>query len=192
MRLYNSGQITKTCRQILPEMADDLEQEIMLTLFEKPEAKIIAASNGGYFPFYVVRIIINLARGKNAAMHKKFNHLNKCEHVPMPINLTNYEKDTEGEVRTDERRYELARQVELLIDSEHYDTTIDEKARHAAKVMDTWSQPGEYPYDKNLFLLHLSIGNKKELSRRTGIPYRSVCYTIDNCKQRLRDALSDY
>ena len=162
MQLHSSGQITKTCKQILPELADDLEQEIMLTLFEKPETKIIAAYNGGYFLFYVVRIIMNLARSKNSSLHRTLGHLHNYE--PMP---------------------------EDIEDERQYDHTIDERAAAAHDEMDTWHQPGEYPYDKNLFLLHLSLGNKKELSRRTGIPYRSVCYTIDNCKKRLRDALNN-
>jgi len=161
MDLYETGQIRKTCRQVLPTLADDLEQEVMLTLLEKPESKIVAAHQGGYFLWYVVRIILNLARSKNASMHRQYRHLDPIE-----------------ELNQD------------LPEESHYDTDIEAQFQAAQDEMNSWAEAGQYPYDKNLFELHLQIRTKKELSRRTGIPYRSVCYTIDNAKEKIKSKLN--
>lgn len=153
--------ILKTCRKVLPEMADDLGQEVMLTLFEKPEAKIMAAYNGGYFLFYVVRIILNLARSKNSSLHHKFQHLDNREEV-----------------------------TDAMITTTHYNHDIDNLFAIAKDEMNSWAKDGVYPYEKNLFELHLLLGNKAEIVRKTGIPRRSVCYTIDNCKEKLKKRLN--
>lgn len=153
--------IGKTCRNILPEMADDLSQEVMLTLFEKDESKIMAAYNGGYFLFYVVRIIMNLARSKNSSLHAKYKHLDIREEV-----------------------------TEDMVTHTTYDHGIDELFDIANEEMNSWAKEGVYPYEKNLFELHLLLGNKAEIVRKTGIPRRSVCYTIDNCKEKLKKRIN--
>lgn len=154
-------EIGKTCKKVLPEMADDLSQEVMLTLFEKPEAKIMAAYNGGYFLFYVVRIILNLARSKNSSLHKKYGHLNVNEEIQ-----------------------------DHHLEADDYSTDVDSQFQQAQDEMNRWAKDGDYPYEKNLFELHLQLGNKKELSRKTGIPYRSICYTIDNCKDKIKNRIN--
>ncbi len=63
----------------------------------------------------------------------------------------------------------------------------------ALEVMDSWAKAGAYPYDKQLFLLWLELGNKKLIERHTKIPWRSISYTINNCKQKLKHELGpDY
>jgi len=121
---------------------------------------------GGYLNFYIVRMAINLYRSRNSKFQRDFRH--------------------------NELREEIADQ-QLEAADEPYDQRPDAIFNRALEVMDSWAKAGAYPYDKQLFLLWLELGNKKLIERHTKIPWRSISYTINNCKQRLKHELgSDY
>ena len=72
---------------------------------------------------------------------------------------------------------------------ENYDTTVDVLWQSCVAEMDRWHKPGEFPYDKTLLLEHMKTWNMKLLSRETGIPYRSICYSVEKIKERLKRAI---
>ena len=158
--LYTSGKLKQIARQLAtPDLAHDLEHELVLRLFEKPPDKIEAIHRAGYLNFYVVRMAINLYRSNNSRFQRDYRHHEHREEVQ--------EGHTESPV-------------------ESYDERPDTIFERALECMDQWAKPGQYPYDKQLFLLWLELGNKKLIERRTKIPWRSISYTINNCKQRLK------
>lgn len=86
MQLYHSGDIRKACVSIGgTQWADDLQQEVLLVLLEKPEAKILDAHSKGYLRFYVVRIIMNFYQSKTAGFHSKYRHLD--ENIPLDFDI---------------------------------------------------------------------------------------------------------
>jgi DNA-directed RNA polymerase specialized sigma24 family protein len=94
MQLYDSGELRKACLSIGgSQWADDLEQEILLVLFEKPEKKILDAHAAGYFRFYVVRIIMNFWSSKNSGFHQKYRHLDEKVELDFDIVDDNIPKD---------------------------------------------------------------------------------------------------
>ena len=74
--LYRSGEIKKACLTITggDPLWRDLEQECVLILLEKDPAKILQIQGQGYFKFYVVRLLLNLYRGKNNQFAQKYRH----------------------------------------------------------------------------------------------------------------------
>jgi hypothetical protein len=71
--LYRSGEIRKACLTITGSdpLWRDLEQECVLILLEKDPAKILQIHEQGYFKFYVVRLLLNLYRGKEQPVRPK-------------------------------------------------------------------------------------------------------------------------
>lgn len=121
---------------------------------------------GGYLNFYIVRMAINLYRTRNSKFQRDFRHT--------------------------ELRQEIEEQ-QLEQPDEPYDERPDAIFQRALEVMEGWAKAGAYPYDKQLFLLWLELGNKKLIERQTKIPWRSISYTINNCKTRLKHELgADY
>jgi hypothetical protein len=167
LTLYTSGKLRQIARQLAtPDLAPDLEHELVIRLYEKPADKIEAMHAGGYLNFYVVRMAINLYRSRNSKFQRDFRH--------------------------NELREEIT-EIQLEAADEPYDDRPDAIYQRALQVMDSWAKAGAYPYDKQLFLLWLELGNKKLIERLTKIPWRSISYTINNCKQRLKHELgSDY
>jgi len=86
MELYNTGELRKSCLSIGgKEWADDLQQEVMLVLMEKPAEKIMQAYNAGYFKFYVVRIIMTFFNSKTSTFYTKYRHLDKTPEINFDI-----------------------------------------------------------------------------------------------------------
>jgi DNA-directed RNA polymerase specialized sigma24 family protein len=94
MQLYNSGELRKACLSIGgTDWADDLQQEILLVLFEKPEAKILDAHSKGYLRFYVVRIIMNFYSSKTTGFYSKYRHLDETTPLDFDIHDDTVPKD---------------------------------------------------------------------------------------------------
>lgn len=165
-KLYEDGTIKKIANQIGgQEYGEDLAQEIVLILLEKNEKIISKLLEEKAIKFYIVGIATNLFRSNNSEFQKKYRHNEIKEQISNQYNQPD----------------------------DPYNSNIDDLYQKALQEMDTWANPNQYPYDKKLFLLYLELGSKKSIERKTGIPYRSIIYTIENCKQKLKNALqSDY
>jgi hypothetical protein len=88
----------------------------------------------------VVRLLLNLYRGKNNQFAQKYRHHDLLE--------------------------ELA--LDSPIPQSEYDSLMDDLWAIAEAEMDTWAKDGAFPYDKELLRLHLRTGNMKKLSRDDG------------------------
>ena len=161
--LYRTGEIRKACLTITggDPLWRDLEQECVLILLEKDPAKILQIQAQGYFKFYVVRLLLNLYRGKNNQFAQKYRHHDLLEEL----------------------------NPDAPISQAEYDSLMDDLWAIAEAEMDTWAKDGAFPYDKELLRLHLKTGNMKKLSRDTGIPYRSIIYSIDQAKAKIKAAI---
>ena len=94
MQLYDSGELRKACLSIGgSDWADDLEQELVLVLLEKPEVKIVDAYKAGYLRFYVVKIILNFWRSKNSGFYMKYRHLDDTAPIDFEIEDDHIPKD---------------------------------------------------------------------------------------------------
>ena len=162
-QMVEDGTIAKIAGNIASaNYRQDLAQEIAIALLEKPPAKIEAMHSQGYLHFYTVRMAINLYRGHKSPFSQKYRHL-------------------EERLQYDQNLHDQA--------DENYDTTVDVLWQSCVAEMDRWHKPGEFPYDKTLLLEHMKTWNMKLLSRETGIPYRSICYSVEKIKERLKRAI---
>jgi len=161
--LYRSGEIRKACVTITggDPLWRDLEQECVLILLEKDPDKILQIHSQGYFKFYVVRLLLNLYRGKNNQFAQKYRHHDTNEEIDPNADMTH----------------------------EEYNSLMDDMWAIAEAEMDSWAKEGAFPYDKELLKLHMATGNMKKLSRETGIPYRSVIYSIEQAKAKIKAAI---
>ena len=161
--LYRSGEIKKACLTITggDPLWRDLEQECVLILLEKDPAKILQIQEQGYFKFYVVRLLLNLYRGKNNQFAQKYRHHDITEELDPNADMT----------------------------YEEYNSIVDDMWAIAETEMDSWAKEGAFPYDKELLKLHLRTGNMKKMSRETGIPYRSIIYSIEQAKAKIKAAI---
>ena len=161
--LHRSGEIRKACITITggDPLWRDLEQECVLILLEKDPDKILQIHGQGYFKFYVVRLLLNLYRGKNNQFAQKYRHHDTTEEIDPNADMTH----------------------------EEYSSLVDDMWAIAETEMDSWAKEGAFPYDKELLKLHMATGNMKKLSRETGIPYRSVIYSIEQAKAKIKAAI---
>ena len=161
--LHRSGEIRKACITITggDPLWWDLEQECVLILLEKNPDKILQIHGQGYFKFYVVRLLLNLYRGKNNQFAQKYRHHDTTEEIDPNADMTH----------------------------EEYSSLVDDMWAIAEAEMDSWAKEGAFPYDKELLKLHMATGNMKKLSRETGIPYRSVIYSIEQAKAKIKAAI---
>ena len=136
----------------------------MLILLEKDPDKILKMQVQGYLRFYIVRLIMNLYRGNNNQFAKKYRH--------------------------HDERTEL--DPEAAAEGKDYDTLLDDLWAIAQQEMDSWAKDGAFPYDKELLNLLMQTGNMKAMSRETGIPYRSIIYSIDQAKAKIKAAIQSH
>lgn len=166
VKIYEDGTIKKICKTIAgDDYADDLAQEIVLILLEKDITMIIDLNNRNQLKYYIIGIATNLFRSNTSDFQKKYRH--GQENIEIDDQICNM--PTTG-----------------------YDHQIDILYQKAMEIMDTWAKPGQYPFEKKLFLLYLQIYNMTTIAKLTTIPYRTIRRSIEQSKQKLKNELSNY
>lgn len=157
---YKSGELKQICATITGngQLTKDLEQEVVLYLLEKPEGKILDVYNKGYFKFYVVKMVMTLYNCNTTPFSTKYRHNKNDEYL---------DKD-----------YDSAETF--------YNDNIDVLWELAQKEIDSWNKNGGFPYEKEMLKLFMKTNNMREMNRLTKIPYRSICYTMDEIKTKLK------
>jgi len=109
MQLYDTGELRKSCLSIGgKEWAEDLMQEVILVLMEKPDEKIMQAYNAGYFKFYVLRIIITFFNSKTSDFSKKYRHLDKTPEITFDVIDDSIAKDDSQYIALDKAIQKLS------------------------------------------------------------------------------------
>ena len=165
MQLYNSGEIARACRAISQnnQLHEDLAQETLMVLLEKPKDKIMKLHNAGALRFYAVRIIMVLWRGKWSQFTAKYRHFE-------PI------LELDQNAQAPETAY-----------NEH----IDNLMKIVENEMDSWAKDGAYPYDKHLLLEVVEAGSMTAISKATKIPYRSIVWSVEKAKTKIKKRLKN-
>jgi DNA-directed RNA polymerase specialized sigma24 family protein len=164
MALHKSGELQKLCRTVAPpRYADDLIQEVLLALLEKPAAKILEMHAAGYFKWYVVRMACNMYSSKHSGFHKVYRHFDLIE-----SDVENYE----------------ALDVEYCNDTDRAEQQRIDRCNQAYQKLSTGK---DYPYEQKLLDLYLKVGNVSKISRETGIPYRTLLHQLKAIIQRIKD-----
>lgn len=165
LKIYEDGTIQKICNTIAgKDYADDLAHEIVLILLEKEPKIINDLFNKNQLKYYIIGIATNLFRSTTSDFQKKYRH--GQENININDEICN-------------------------ISDNQYDHQIDHLYKKAMDIMDTWAKPGQYPFEKKLFLLYLQIYNMTTIAKLTTIPYRTIRRSIENSKQKLKNALSN-
>lgn len=141
-----------------PRYADDLAHELIIIIAMKDTNEMARLYHSGQLPYYVARTAKNIYNSNNSAFQKLYRH-----------NETNTEIDANENISEIE-----------------YDYFIDFICEKLLAEMDNWAKDNGFPYAKKLFLMFVELGNKKEIERRTKIPYRSICATIYECQLKLK------
>jgi DNA-directed RNA polymerase specialized sigma24 family protein len=167
MELYRSGEIAKACKRITQgnQLAQDLAQETVLILLEKPAKKIAEMHQRNELKWYTIRIIMVLWRGNWSGFSAKY-------------------KQTEPILEAPENQSNQA--------DPEYNHAIDQMIQIMEAEMDSWAQNGAYPYDKNLLLEVSAEGSMTKVSKETKIPYRSVVWTIEKAKTKIRKRIKSH
>lgn len=157
--LYTSPEIDKCIARLIPkDLRQDFKQELFLILLQIP-SEIIARMNGS-LKYFVVRIILNLARQKNNIFHKKY------------LNKTTELKDYPDEPNLIEERIELeAIEDKIIMNLENIDTALGNSS---------------YPYHREIIKLLAEYGSIREVSRQTDIPRVSLGRTINKVRKKLK------
>jgi DNA-directed RNA polymerase specialized sigma24 family protein len=165
--LVLDGTIPRIARQIASSRdAEDLGQEVILVLLQKPEGKIEELHREGLLTFYVVRTMINLYRSNDSPFAKKYRHF-VCD-----LNVDSLEFRVVYEPGMSESTEITPEQIEVAL-------------RFAFEEMQTWDKT-KFPTKRLLFEAFLRAKSKMDLSRKTGIPYRTIVDTIDKLKAKLK------
>lgn len=166
MELYQSGEIARACRAVSQnhQLHEDLAQETVMVLLEKPADKIMSLHVNGALRFYAVRIIMVLWRGKWSQFTAKYRHFEPV--VEFDQNIQARETD--------------------------YNCQIDELMAIVEAEMESWAKDGAYPYDKNLLIEVVEAGSMTAISKATKIPYRSIVWSVEKAKTKIKKRLKDH
>ena len=175
-KFVNDGELLRIAWQIAQnDYAPDLAQETILLLLEKPERKIEELHREGMLTFFVVRTMINLYRSNDSPFSRKYRHF--------AMNLD-----------VDSLEFKISYEPFVGQGPELSPEEIEIALRFALEEMQTWDKT-KFPTKRLLFMAFLRCKSKKDLSRKTGIPYRTIVDTIDKLrvklKQNVRNRLDD-
>lgn len=150
--LYTDKLFTTMCRKYGKDDNEELRSEVVTILLEMPEDKINHIIENKYLLPYALRVVRIQAVSKRDRFNKNFNY-------PMKSDI-----DIDS--------------IELVDDSMDI-TEIEEAHKEAERVIakikdDSCNQFSDYFYGSRLVLLKVEKGSIKEVSRSTGIPYRSM------------------
>lgn len=165
--VFKSKMLSQICSQIAdPLFRDDLEQEIYIVILKKDEQTLVQLWESKQMRFYLTRIAINMYRSSSSKftkVYKQYEHFEQVDEIP------------ETEVALN---FDHARTPDLLFEI-------------VQSEMSKWDKPTDFPYFKQLFWLYLRSPSMAEMSRLTGIPYRTIKHTIFELKQKLKKAIYD-
>jgi DNA-directed RNA polymerase specialized sigma24 family protein len=180
MALHKSGELQKLCRTVAPpRYADDLIQEVLLALLEKPAAKILEMHAAGYFKWYVVRMACNMYSSKHSGFHKVYRHFDLIDHgitINLDIGKVDLEINTIDNLQQPEEEY--------CIETDQREQQRIDRCNQAYQKLSTGK---DYPYEQKLLDLYLKVGNVSKISRETGIPYRTLLHQLKAIIQRIKD-----
>ena len=148
---------------------EDLRQEVALMLLEKEIAEpgfIQTAYNDKWLNWWVVRVAMNMSKtkGKITKMFRhEDNYHNESGVNTEVLNLEHY--DEEFELQPNEEEINIERKLKLI-----------------EKIQDN---PNFNNYEKQLIDLYAQGVNISNLSKETGIPLRSLAWSIAKIKNQI-------
>lgn len=166
LNLYRSGEIGRICRKITEghELSQDLEQEAVTIILEKHLNKFDRMEHPREVKFYLVIVIRNLWIGKRSRFHAKYRTRDIIDHTEP---------------------------IESIPDI-GYSLEPDEFLAVIEKEIASWQKDGQFPYDQKLLELIADEGNIIGISRSTKIPYRSILWSLDKARKKIRKALEKH
>lgn len=167
MELYKTGEIMRACERITQgnQLAQDLAQETMLILLQKPPSQINGMHQRKELRWYTTRLIMILWRGGWSDFSVKYRQ---------------FEPILETEPNQTQTQ------------DQEYNHTIDRLIEIMETEMDSWAKQDAYPYDKNLLIEVTQAGSMTQVSKETKIPYRSVVWTIEKAKNKIKKRLKEH
>lgn len=172
-RVFKSRDFIAMSKRYGRENHEDLRSEVMVMLLETPKVKLDNIISNGYLLPYAINIMRNQASGANKST--KFSKSYQDERMMYTeITITGipvYQQDA----------------------SEDYDDEIWRHIRERIVLVkikdDAEKQTNAWFYHSRLFLLQMEHKNKKNLSKKIGIPYNSILYAINEYKNHLKEWL---
>jgi hypothetical protein len=166
LELYRTGEIGKICRNISGghELSRDLEQESVTLILEKHLDKFEKMEHPREVRFYLAVVIRNLWVGKSSRFHAQYR--------------------TRDIIDQDQK-------IENIQDP-GYCTDPDEVMAIIEAEIQSWQKEGHYPYDQELLRLIAEEGSAIKVSRETKIPYRSILWSLDKARKRIRKTLEKH
>lgn len=141
---------------------DDLRQEIFVILLEKDKELIVRLYDEKKLIYYVVRILINLLRQKNNTYHKQY--------------ITGTEELIPG--RDSPKLCEEPEELEIRRIKEEDEVKALDKIDKMDEDLNTC-------YYRLLTVEYKKHGSMREISRRTGIPIKSISNSFKKIRKHL-------
>lgn len=166
LELYRTGEIRRICRNISGghELSQDLEQEAITIILEKYLSKFERMNHPREVRFYMVIVIRNLWVGKSSRFHAQY------------------------------RTRDIIDQTEPIesIQDTGYNSEPDEMMAVIEKEIASWQKEGQYPYDQELLRLIAEEGSAIKIARETKIPYRSILWSLDKARRKIKKSLEKH
>lgn len=152
-QLFKSKNFNNCINKMEPaHIRDDLRSEVLLIVCEWDEQKILNLYKKDELDFYVVRVILNLARSSSSPFAKKFRQP-LIEFNPKQHNIID--------------NIDIAERIEKEAKEDVILQAIDEVKQG--------KEAGLYWYNAGILKLYINHGNYRAIENETGIPFTS-CY----------------
>jgi len=164
--IYSSNEIDDCIRKlIIPNNREDFKHEVFLILLQIPCDEIVRMN--GTFKFYVVRIILNLARQRNNIYHRLY--IDKT----VEYNSDKLAYETSSPADFDSMQERVSREEQELMDVQRLKTIDQEMGKK------------DFPVYWATLKALVECGSFRKLEQQTGIPAGTAHRTI----QKIRDQL---
>lgn len=154
------------CKLVREEYREDFKQELFLILLEIPCDRVVQMN--GTFKYFVVRIILNLARQKKNEFHKKY--LDRS--VEYNTDKLNYQVSSPADVDTMGERIEREKREESIL---MQIPGIDKALGHDS-----------FPYHEVILSMITKLGSMRKVSIETGIPATTLRRTVLRIREHLQ------
>lgn len=156
-------------------LQEDLKMEVITTVCEWPEERVVGLHERKQLEFYVARVIINHITNKSHQFYKKYR--------------TQFDEYVEHEYLSSNRQY-FNREVANQVGKAHIENDVDLADRETKEAMEDIAIneiEGLYWYDQEMVKLYYKLGSYRAIEEQTGIPFISCYKTIQKAFATIRN-----
>ena len=179
--LYTSPDFNQCINKMEPQhLRDDLRNEVMLILCEKPCEVIIGLNSRGELRWYVVRVILNMVKSYSSPFTKKY----RARYSDLKIHDREFAQNRDNQSEGSLFFYKKIKTEAENIPDHGLNGRVYKECQEQAILH--FIQHELYWYDKEIVQMYMRFGSYRAIEKETGIPWESAYGTVRRIQDRIK------